>query len=165
MGYQRKNANGDLEYNPIGEVISRRYGVPVILENDLNAIALGFGRCYLKAFPAERCQDLNMAYLHFDTDCLSAGFLSGGRILRGWNNFVGELGLFPFANGKTLDEVLATPLDDTAYSNLVAQLIAAVCCILNPQYVVLGGTSFRKGCLPLISECFNGILPSKMSAD
>ncbi|MEG2769861.1 MAG: ROK family protein, partial [Oscillospiraceae bacterium] len=55
MGYQRKNANGDLEYNPIGEIISSRYGVPVILENDLNAIALGFGRCYLKAFPKERC--------------------------------------------------------------------------------------------------------------
>lgn len=165
MGYRRKNVQGELEYHPIGEVISRRYGVPVVLENDLNAIALGFGRCYLRSFQGERCEDVNMAYIHFDTDCLSAGFLSGGRIVRGWNNFVGELGLFPMEEDKILDDVLASSIDDTAYANLVAKLIAGICCILNPEYVALGGTAFRLDCLPLITECFHGTLPSKMSAE
>lgn len=165
MGYERENASGELEHYPIGEVIGRRYPVPVILENDLNAIALGFGRCYLKTFPEERREDLNMAYLHFETGCLSAGFLVGGRIVRGWNHFAGELGLFPMEDDKTLDEVLASPLSDADYASLVSRLVAAVCCFLNPEYVALGGTAFRKSCLPLITECFGGRLPTKMSAE
>lgn len=165
MGYERKNPQGELEYFPIGEVIQSRYGVPVVLENDLNAIALGFGRRYLKSFPKERCEEINMAYIHFEHDCLSAGFLSNGRVLRGWINFVGELGLFPMENNQTLDDVLAAPMDHAAYAKLVARLIAGICCVLNPEYVALGGAAFRGDTLPLITECFNGTLPSKMSPE
>lgn len=165
MGYERKNAHGELEHYPIGEMVSSRFGVPVTLENDLNAIALGFGRGYLKTFPAERWEDINMAYLHFDIDCLSAGFLSDGRILRGHSNFVGELGLFPVTNTQTLDGLLAAPLEDQDYASLVARLLAAVCCVLNPQHIALGGTGFRKDCLPLIIAYMDGALPAKMSAE
>lgn len=165
MGYERKNSQGELEHFPMGEIIRSRYGIPVVLENDLNAIALGFGRCYLKSFPKERCENVNMAYIQFDTNCLSAGFLSNGKILRGWNNFVGELGLFPMEDDQTLDDVLASPIDDTVYAKLVARLIAGICCILNPEYIALGGIAFRKDTLPLIAECFNGTLPSKMSPE
>lgn len=73
MEYMGKNALGQLESNPIGEVLSRRYGLPVLLENDLNAITLGFGRCYLKTFPEETCENVNMAYISFEPGCLSAG--------------------------------------------------------------------------------------------
>ena len=165
MSYARKNAEGAFENFPIGKIIGSRYGVPVILENDLNAIALGFGRCYLKTFPEEQCEDTNMAYLHFDEDCLSAGFFSGGRILRGQHHFAGELGLFPVSDTQTLDELLASPLDNHAYADLVARIVAGICCMLNPQYVALGGEAFRRDCLPLITECFSGTLPSKMSAE
>lgn len=165
MGYERKNAQGELEHFPIGELIHSRYGVPVVLENDINAIALGFGRCYLKSFPEERCENVNMAYIHFGTGCLSAGFLTNGKVLRGWNNFVGELGLFPMENNQTLDDVLASPIDDAAYAKLVARLIAGICCILNPEYVALGGAAFRKDTLSLITECFHDTLPTKMSAE
>lgn len=165
MGYERKNQQGELEYFPIGEIIHSRYGVPVVLENDLNAITLGFGRCYLKSFPKERCENVNMAYIHFDSDCLSAGFLAGGKVLRGWSNFVGELGLFPMENNQTLDAVLASPINDVSYAKLVARLIAGICCILNPEYIALGGAAFRGDTLPLIIEYFDGVLPSKMSAE
>lgn len=165
MGYERKNLQCELEHFPIGEVIRSRYGVPVVLENDLNAIALGFGRCYLKSFPKEHCENVNMAYIHFDNDCISAGFLSNGKVLRGWNNFVGELGLFPVEDNQTLDDVLASPIDDAAYAKLVARLIAGICCVLNPKYIALGGIAFRKNALPLITECFYGTLPPKMSPE
>lgn len=165
MGYQRKNSSGELENYPLGEEIHNRYGVPVILENDLNAITLGFGRCYLKSFPKEICENINMAYIYFGKTCLSAGFLSGGRVLRGWNNFVGELGLFPVSASQTLDDVLASPIDDKEYANLISKLIAAICCVLNPECVVLGGVAFRNNCLPLINECFYGTLPGEMSAE
>lgn len=165
MSYQRKNAKGHFEDHPIGELISERYGVPVLLENDLNAITLGFGRCYLKQYPEESCENINMAYVHFGKTCLSAGFLSNGRILRGWNNFVGELGLFPVNTSQTLDELLASLLEEAQYANIVAKLIAAICCMLNPEYIAIGGIGLRKNLLPLITEYFNGILPDKMSAE
>lgn len=165
FGYERKNAEGELEYHPIGENIRSRYGIPVFLENDLKAITLGFGRCYLKTYPEERCETINMAYLHFDRNCLSAGFLSGGRILRGFNNFAGELGLFPASDSRTLDDVLAEPLEEGQYADLVVKLIAMLCCILNPQYVALGGSGFRIDCLPLICEKLSCVLPAKLSAE
>lgn len=165
MEYQRKNPEGQLEDHPIGEAIHERYGIPVILENDLNAITLGFGRCYLKEYPEESCENINMAYIHFDNDCLSAGFLSEGRVLRGWNNFVGELGLFPVDETRTLDDLLSSPLEDDHYARIIAKLIAGICCILNPQYIALGGNDFRKDCLSMINNYFDSTLPDKMSAE
>lgn len=165
MEYRRKNEDGTLECYPIGEAIRQRYHIPVILENDLNAVTLGCGHCYLKEFPKEKCENINMAYLSFSRGCLSAGFLSGGRLLRGWNNFVGELGLFPTEGGGTLDELLESPLDDERYSRIAARLIAGICCVLNPQYVAVGGENFRKQCLPMIAECFDCMLPDEMKTE
>ena len=165
MGYQKGTDDGTFEHYPIGEVIGERYGVPVILENDLNAITLGFGRCFLKSFPEERCDNLHMAYIHFDNKCVSAGFLSGGKILRGWNNFSGELGLFPISDNKALDSVFTELLSDAEYSQIVMRIMAGICCVLNPEYIAIGGSGFRKACLPLITECFNSVLPDRMSAE
>lgn len=165
LRYQRQNASGALERFAIGEVIREKYGVPVLLENDLNAITLGFGRCYLKQYPEEHCENLHMAYLHFEATCVSAGFLVNGHVLRGWNNFVGELGLFPLKGDKTLDDLLSLPLPDRDYADLVSKLIAGICCVLNPQYIAVGGAAFRRHCLPFITEAFNSVLPDEMSAE
>lgn len=50
---------------------------PVVLENDVNAAAIGFARCYETEFPGEDPAETNMAYLHFDRGCVSAGFVAG----------------------------------------------------------------------------------------
>lgn len=165
MGYQRKNPNGGMEEYPVGELLRKKYGIPVILENDLNAITLGFGRCYLKRFPEEKCENANMAYIYFDKDCLSAGFLSDGRLLRGFHNFVGELGLFPVNESRTLDDLLASPLNDLQYSKTVAKLIAGICCVLNPEYIAVGGENFRDSCLSLIAGYLDEMLPKQMAAE
>lgn len=165
MSYQKKNEEGEVETYSIGEIIRMRYGVPIILENDLNAITLGFGRCYLNEFPEESCENINMAYVYFGKECLSAGFLSGGKILRGWNNYVGELGLFPVGEDQTLGELLLSPIEDHRYAKIVAKLLAGICCILNPQYIAIGGMGFRKHCLSMITEYFDDTLPDKMAAE
>lgn len=165
MDFLRKNSGNELERFSIGRLIHERYGISVVLENDLNAIAYGFARCYLNQFPEELSGNTHMAYLHFEKGCLSAGFISNGQIIRGWNNYSGELGMFPMDEDTKLDDVLDAPLSDMEYAQAVAKVISAICCILNPQYIALGGSNFRKSCLPLIGECYQYTLPPKMTAE
>lgn len=136
-GYWRTNeADGKLYKVNIGDNIEKRYKIPVVLENDLNATAIGFGRCYAKEFPCENPENVNMAFLYFEKGCVSAGFISGGRVVRGNNNFAGELGLLPIEHGKTL-----------------------------AQYVVFGGSSLRRNCIGPISDGLSAFLPKHLLAE
>lgn len=164
--YWKKNLEDDRLYKmPIGDNLEQRYHLPVILENDLKAIAIGFGRCYLNEFPGEDPEQIDMAYLHFAKGCVSAGFITGGRIVRGYNNFAGELGLIPMADGKLLDECMAENLDDKEYTEYFVRIISWICAILNPRYVALGGTDFRENCIALISEGLSALFPERMAAE
>lgn len=161
LTYQQTCDSRSWEYYPIGELIHSRFQIPVILENDLNATALGFGRNMLK----ENCKNLNLAYIHFHKECVSAGFLSDGRLLRGFRNFVGELGLFPVNESETLDKLLASNLDAEQYTLVVAKLLAGICCILNPHSIAISGEGFRRDCLPMIRERLKKSLPAEMTAE
>lgn len=160
--WSQNKQNYELYKIPLGDNLARRHGIPVIMENDLNATAIGFGRCYAKEFPSENPENINMAYLHFEDGCVSAGFIAGGRIIRGCSNFAGEIGLVPTADGQTLSEYMATPMDDIQYSRFVVQIICWICGILNPQYVLLGGPGLRADCVGPISDTLVTVLPKHM---
>lgn len=149
----------------LGDALARKYSLPVILENDINATAIGFGRCYESEFPDENPQDTNMAYLHFEECCITAGFLSGGRILRGCNNFAGELSLVPMEDGRSLDQWMAEPMDDAEYTRLVIKVIGWVLAVLNPQYVALGGPGLRRDCVGPIGDGLLALVPDPMFAE
>lgn len=156
---------GELYRIDIGDALTQKYRIPVIMENDLNATAIGFGRCYTKEFPCENPENINMAYLHFEKGCVSAGFIMGGRIIRGCNNFAGELGLIPMENGRLLDQCMAEVSDDIAYVDLIVKITGWICGILNPQYILLGGPDFRKKCLGPISDTLSTLLPEHMHTE
>lgn len=149
----------------IGDIVAQRYGIPVIMENDLNATAIGFGRCYQKEYPCEDPENTNMAYIHFECGCISAGFIAGGRIIRGCKQFAGELGLIPAGNDELLDDRLAQASDDKQFIQLVVQVIGWICGILNPQYVALGGPEVRKDCIGPIADGLFALLPKNMFAE
>ena len=162
-GYWRKNpVDGNLYRSDLGDALARRYGLTVVLENDVNATAIGFGRCYEREFPAEHHEDTNMAYLHFEAGCVSAGFIAGGRIIRGAHNFAGELGLAPMGRDCLLDERMALPMDEARYNETLIQIIGWVCGILNPQYVALGGPAFRRECLGPVGDGLSALLPAPL---
>ena len=164
--FWRKDRAADALYKvEIGETIARRYGLPVVLENDLNATAIGLARCYGREFPGERPEDTNLAYLHFDKGCISAGFIAGGRVLRGWNNFAGELGLIPVEEGRPLDECMIGAADDGAYTQRLLGILCWICGVLNPQYVALGGPDLRKDCLGPVGDGLFALLPKQMQAE
>ncbi len=163
--YWKKRRDCDELYQiPLGELVARRYGVSVVLENDLKAVAIGFGRCYEKEFPQEEPENTNMAYLQFEEGCVSAGFISGGRIVQGSKNFAGELGLVPIG-GTLLDDWVTSAADDAQYIDRIIQIVSWVCAILNPQYVALGGPDMRRECIGPIGDGLSALLPRHMQAE
>lgn len=164
-GYWKQNTDSILVYNDIGAFLSKKYNLPVLLENNLNAIAIGFAKCYMQKYPCENAENLHMAFLHFEKGCVSAGFICNGKIIRGCNHYAGELGLVPENGEETLGEYMARPLDNTGYTQTVAKIISWVCGVLNPQYIALGGPAFRPACLSSICETLNAFLPGKMLAE
>ena len=163
--WQGTGGSDELCRYDLGDRLAERYHIPVVMENDLNATAIGFGRCYAKEFPRESPERANMAYLHLENTCVSAGFIVGGRIVRGFRNFAGELGLIPMEDGRILDEWLMSALDDKDYTDLMIRIISWICGILNPQYVVLGGPDLRTDCIGPISDGFSALLPKHMTAE
>lgn len=165
-GYWRKQPGGEMMHRvEIGKALTERYGLPVVLENDLNATAIGFGRCYQQQFPQAGAEQTNMAYLYFEESCISAGFVVGGQVVRGSSNFAGELGLVPMADGQPLDSLFARPMDDKSYVRLAVQVIGWVCGILNPRYVALGGPALRNHCIAPIADGLSALLPRRMMTE
>lgn len=150
--------------NDLGDQLAMRYHIPIILENDMNATAVGFSCSYIKELPCKSPENINMAYLYLEKSCISAGLVVGGRVVRGARNFAGELGLIPMNDGRSLSEGLAEASEEGAYSNLMVRIICWICGILNPQYIVLGGPDLRMDCLKMISDGCSNMLPKRMSA-
>ena len=72
---------------PLAELLERRFGPPALVENDVNAAALGefaYGA-------GQGCHSL--AYLTVSTG-VAAGIVVEGRLLRGYHHAAGELGYF-----------------------------------------------------------------------
>jgi glucokinase len=76
----------------LGSLLESRLGVPVRVENDVNAAALG-------AYVRLGCDaGSSLAYLSIGTG-LAAGFVIGGEIARGSRGAAGEIGHIPLPHG------------------------------------------------------------------
>lgn len=149
----------------IGDVLQKKYGIPVVMENDLNAISIGFGICYKNEFKADSDADTTLAYIYFANDCISAGFIAGDKVLRGYSNYAGELGLVPIHEDKTLDEYLFGPITNLEYTHIVIKVLSWICGILNPQYIALSGPNLRQDCVGPISDGLSSVVPKPMFAE
>jgi predicted NBD/HSP70 family sugar kinase len=123
------------------DLFARRVGIPVVVENDLNATALGYAKSTAGGDDGQE----GLAYIHFNGGaCIGSGLVLGGRILRGASSFSGELGFLPMGAGKILDDVMvAVEGDDAGYAEAIVRALATVNCVVNPALIVLGGRGFR----------------------
>ncbi len=83
--FSTSTAMGGWDQVVIADVLGRRLGVPVLVENDANAGVIGESR-----YGALRGVE-DAVYLHA-SHCVGAGLLTGGRLHRGHRGKAGEIG-------------------------------------------------------------------------
>lgn len=127
----------------IGEYIQEKYNIPTILENDLNAMAIGFSLNYIKEMKNLDIKSLNVVYINFTEDGVGAGIIANGQLVRGENNFAGEIGFMPISNQGHLEYLLSNNPDDKKYVEIVSKVITILNCIINPAFIVIGGSTLR----------------------
>jgi glucokinase len=84
-GLVRSAVNLGWREMPVGEALTRRLGVPCVLENDMRVAAKGIQRYMGSAAPQ------NMAYVGIGTG-ISAGLILNGQVYRGAHGLAGEIG-------------------------------------------------------------------------
>jgi len=137
------------------EYIEEKYNIPVVLENDLNAMALGFSLNYIKEIENLNIKSLNVVYINFTEEGVGAGIIANGQLIRGENNFAGELGFMPISKRGHLEYLLSNNPDNKEYIEIVSQVITILNCIINPAFIVIGGSTLRTNLVDQIKEACN----------
>lgn len=116
----------------IGAKLQNAYGLPIVLENDLNAMAAGYA-CLLGD------AQVDMVYLQFNDSCVCAGLMAGGQIIRGAMRFAGEFSYIPYNSDKTLVDALHASTNQAQLLSVISHTLNILSCTTNPSLVVLGG--------------------------
>lgn len=138
------------------ELFARKAGLPVVVENDLNAIALG----YLRSARASGYRPHSLVYLHFNSgSCIGSGLVLEGKVFRGAANYAGELGYLPMGGGRILDELMLAADADGPFVEAIVSTLRIVNCVVNPALLVVGGRGFRFDLGDDISRSFRAAVP------
>ena len=155
-----KKANGELTDNvDILTPLKQRFSLPIILENDLRASALGFSKEIKNEF-----KNPTVAFINFESGCkgISAGFVEGQKIIRGIGNYSGELGLMPYDDKRDFCEALYNTKSENERSKIIAKLLSWICCAINPHQIMLCSNSEFKINDNSIKKYLAHHLPDKM---
>lgn len=135
--YMHRRGLNDWNVYETGARIEARYGLPTLLENDLNAMAVGYVQRMAQG--ANAPQQADLTYVQFNNGCVCAGTLVSGRLVRGARQFAGELSDWPFDGDATLLSALQGAKTPQQLAKVAARLICMINCVNNPARIVLGG--------------------------
>ena len=134
-----------------------RFQVEVSVVRDISAITDGY-------YEKEMMPSVgSMVYIYFpdfpDVHTPSAGIIVNHQYVNGYSDFAGEIGFLPFFEGaKELEFCSRT--DEKQYMDYIVQMVVAVSCVLNPEYVVLNCRRIGEEHLPRLQEACDRYLPS-----
>ncbi len=131
----------ELEGMPFSEHFQKKYQLPVIIENDVNAAILGYGK-QLSSLPV-------IVGIYFPKLFPpGAGILIDGKVLKGYCGYAGEVSLLPIG----IDWVTLDYNDPCKVGAAIAKLISIFCGIINPDHVVLYGNFFSEAFVEAILQ-------------
>ncbi|HEX2981724.1 MAG TPA: hypothetical protein VHO48_15795 [Anaerolineaceae bacterium] len=133
------------------EIYSRRYRLPVIFENDVNAAVVGY--CKRKDVPPESA----VIYAYFPGKYApGAGIYLDGNLYKGASNFAGEISRLPLGI-DWLDPALYRSAEQ--FCPAIARVVIAVSSLLNPHSVVLYGSFLTAASIDAIRQICAAHLP------
>ncbi len=122
--------------------IGEQFHLPVFVENDINAAVAGY--CHQKSIAADQC----IIGLYFpDKYPPGAGIYLNGSIYRGRNGLAGEIKYLPL--GADWDNFDYNPAE---MRELVMKTIQSICCLYNPDQLILYGESINADLPKLLQE-------------
>ncbi|MBY0013522.1 ROK family protein [Paenibacillus typhae] len=117
---------------PLGEQLSEKHNMDIIIENDMNATVYGFYQLQNLE------EDQPFAVVTFpDNHFPGAGFIVNGRMVTGSTNFAGEISYSPL--GLSREEQLERLHNKDTFVSVAAHMLASIITVLNPVSIAVTG--------------------------
>lgn len=156
--------NGQLQFMPkrykdfdgknIKKELAARFNLPVLVENDINAITYGQYTRMLPDFKG------SSAYFYNGADGIGMGLTINGTLVRGDNGIAGEAGFMPMVNGKNVREAIEMAESEQEIAEVIAYVLATTTCLINPSYFSISGVNITESLIPVIYEQAKKIIPN-----
>lgn len=114
--------------------LESQFGLPVVVENDMNAAVIGFHE-------AQPRRQQSLIYLYLGKNGPGAGILINGQLVRGSSHFAGEISVVPQYDKKTFGQAIAkrqTALDAQSI-DAISRLTTTFAATLNPHLLIFNG--------------------------
>lgn len=125
-------------------LLEREFTLPVLIINDINAIAVGYAG-------STRTGVRDMVYLHAENNSIGAGIIIDGRLYSGFTSFAGEIGYMQVEAGTSAEGMLADA-DSTQRAALLGAIAKNIICVLNPEKIVIGGKDIPPSLYTLVQQ-------------
>lgn len=133
---------------PLEERLKAKFPLEIVVENDMNLIAIGFYR------KQNYDQDKNIAVVDFPKGkCIGSGIIIQGHIIKGNTNFAGEVSYLPFDMSQ--EEQINRLNSEDGLLPLAVKTLVSVIAVINPETIVLAGDLMRSD---MLEDIYNGCL-------
>jgi predicted NBD/HSP70 family sugar kinase len=144
----------ELDNCSLRERLMERFGMDVVIENDMNLIAYGV----YQAGGYE--EDTSIAVLSFFKDNWpGSGIIVDGHIIRGNTNFAGEVSYLPLGYTRNDQKEVLKKRDEII--QIVGKTICSLTAIINPHTIVMTGTTLEEDMMDEIYSLCRKMIPKK----
>lgn len=137
--------------------LEKRFAVPAVIENDMNAAVIGFAQSDLKRL------NQSLVYLYLGKNGPGAGLLLGGQLIRGSTSFSGEVSFVPLYDDRNFRDALRDKPDelDACSLDAIARLTAMFAATLNPHALIFSDAEISDGQLRAIEDACARYIPKE----
>jgi len=168
IGVPGRILNGVVEFCDIEELenvdlklpLQNKYGIEVLVENDMDFIAYGYYMKYMEAHGADSKR--NLAVIYFPKNNFpGCGLIVDNRLLKGSTMFAGEISFIPDAFGIPREEQLRLLNSQVEICDIIPKYLSAIISITNPQSIILLGALFESIDEQLIIQKCLDVIPKR----
>lgn len=131
--------------------LNERFGLEVNVRNDMDFVSNGV----YHTVPNSGGTLATMYFPKTDTGCVGCGFVIGGKVLRGFSKFAGEISYAAEGFGLSRQEQIRIILDRenrSAFRELAAKMVLLVVGTIDPEIIMLMGNEIDEEDLAVIRD-------------